>query len=269
MPVVEVADLFGVSRQAVHRWLARYRDSGLEGLADRSRRPHGHPEQVATAVGDAVTKATVKVFASAAMTTGVNLQIVDIRPLHDSDPQGLSQVFFVIALLVPSLLFGNLLVQHPGPQPRWHIMVIVVYAAIVAAVATATADAWIGALVGAPWGVFGIGTLFAFTVATVGAAARRLAGGIGYLVIALLFIPIGISSSGTTLGPNMITPWYAHLGRALPAGSALPAVQNTIYFGGNAIIRPLLILSAWALGGAIALVLAAVLHPRQGLAASR
>jgi transposase len=45
MPVVEVADLFGVSRQAVHRWLAWYRDEGLDGLADRSHRPDSHPLQ--------------------------------------------------------------------------------------------------------------------------------------------------------------------------------------------------------------------------------
>jgi transposase len=37
--VVEVAERFGVSRQAVHRWVRRYRAEGLEGLADRSKRP--------------------------------------------------------------------------------------------------------------------------------------------------------------------------------------------------------------------------------------
>lgn len=37
--VVEVASRFGVSRQAVHRWLRWYEDQGLAGLADRSHRP--------------------------------------------------------------------------------------------------------------------------------------------------------------------------------------------------------------------------------------
>ena len=60
----------------------------------------------------------------------------------------------------------------------------------------------------------------------------------------------------------MITQWYADLGKALPAGSALPAVQNTVYFNGNAITAPLLVLSAWALAGAIALALVAIMHPR-------
>jgi transposase len=36
IPVTEVAKRFGVARQTVHRWVARYRDSGIEGLADRS-----------------------------------------------------------------------------------------------------------------------------------------------------------------------------------------------------------------------------------------
>jgi transposase InsO family protein len=39
VPVVEVATRFGVSRQAVHRWLRWYEDQGLAGLADRSHRP--------------------------------------------------------------------------------------------------------------------------------------------------------------------------------------------------------------------------------------
>jgi transposase InsO family protein len=39
VPVVEVASRSRVSRQAVHRWLRRYEDQGLAGLADRSHRP--------------------------------------------------------------------------------------------------------------------------------------------------------------------------------------------------------------------------------------
>ncbi|MFF5227048.1 IS481 family transposase [Dactylosporangium sp. NPDC000521] len=45
VPVTEVAERFGVSRQAVHRWLGWYRTLGLEGLADGSHRPHAHPAQ--------------------------------------------------------------------------------------------------------------------------------------------------------------------------------------------------------------------------------
>jgi transposase InsO family protein len=50
VPVVEVAERFGVSRQAVHRWVGRYRAEGLEGLADRSHRPKSSPWQVGAEV---------------------------------------------------------------------------------------------------------------------------------------------------------------------------------------------------------------------------
>jgi hypothetical protein len=39
LKVVEVAERYGVSRQAVHGWLRRYAADGLDALADRSHRP--------------------------------------------------------------------------------------------------------------------------------------------------------------------------------------------------------------------------------------
>ncbi|MFI6504399.1 IS481 family transposase [Nonomuraea typhae] len=46
VPVTEVAAQFGVSRQSVHTWLNRYREAGLGGLVDRSRRPVSSPDQM-------------------------------------------------------------------------------------------------------------------------------------------------------------------------------------------------------------------------------
>jgi len=48
--VSEVAGRWGVSRQSVHAWLARYEAGGLEGLADRSHRPGSCPHQMGPAV---------------------------------------------------------------------------------------------------------------------------------------------------------------------------------------------------------------------------
>ena len=50
VPVVEVAERFGVSRQTVHRWLRRYADQGLGGLVDRSKAPGSCPHQMAPVV---------------------------------------------------------------------------------------------------------------------------------------------------------------------------------------------------------------------------
>jgi transposase InsO family protein len=48
--VVEVAEKFGVHRDTLYAWLARYQEAGLEGLAERSHRPHRSPLQMPAAV---------------------------------------------------------------------------------------------------------------------------------------------------------------------------------------------------------------------------
>jgi TolB protein len=48
--VVEVADRLGVSRQAVHAWIARYQAGGLAALADRSHRPASCPHLSASCI---------------------------------------------------------------------------------------------------------------------------------------------------------------------------------------------------------------------------
>lgn len=50
IPVTEVAERFGVTRQTVHRWVARYPESGLAGLAGRSHAPKAHPWQLSAEV---------------------------------------------------------------------------------------------------------------------------------------------------------------------------------------------------------------------------
>jgi transposase InsO family protein len=52
--VTEVADRLGVSRQSVHKWIARYEVGGLPALADRSHRPQSCTHQIAPELEAAV-----------------------------------------------------------------------------------------------------------------------------------------------------------------------------------------------------------------------
>jgi transposase len=54
VPVTEVAERYGVSRQSVHAWLRRYRDEEPSGLADRSDKVLSHPWQIPAEVESAV-----------------------------------------------------------------------------------------------------------------------------------------------------------------------------------------------------------------------
>lgn len=49
-PISHVAKELGVSRQCAHRWVKRFRDEGVAGLADRSSRPHRSPTRTSAVV---------------------------------------------------------------------------------------------------------------------------------------------------------------------------------------------------------------------------
>ena len=50
VPVTGVAERSGVARQIVHRWVARYRDGGVDGLTDRSDVPKAYPWRISAGV---------------------------------------------------------------------------------------------------------------------------------------------------------------------------------------------------------------------------
>ena len=47
LSVAELCRRFGISRETGFQYLRRYRESGVEGLKDRSRRPHRSPRRTA------------------------------------------------------------------------------------------------------------------------------------------------------------------------------------------------------------------------------
>src|SRR5262245_10530961 len=52
--MAELCRRYGVSRQTGYKWIERYEQGGIEELADRSRAPHSHPNEVVDEVADAV-----------------------------------------------------------------------------------------------------------------------------------------------------------------------------------------------------------------------
>lgn len=54
--VVEVAARYGVARSTLHRWVGRYLEGSVAGLADRSHRPLSCPHQVDALVEAAVAE---------------------------------------------------------------------------------------------------------------------------------------------------------------------------------------------------------------------
>lgn len=54
--VAELCRREGCSRKTFYKWVKRYREGGLEGLEDRSTRPHRSPNQISLGVEDAIVR---------------------------------------------------------------------------------------------------------------------------------------------------------------------------------------------------------------------
>jgi hypothetical protein len=231
----------------------------------------GRPQLlVAGGAGKFVTDAVTTAFTAVAAASGEQLTVTDIRPMPPGDPNGTAQLFFFVGLALPSAAFGialaSVLGGHlHGPAPgrglRWpaRLTALAGFAIVSGAAAVGVADGIIGALPGAPAALAGIGALTAFAISSACCAAWRLAGPPLTALLVLLLIPVGVPAAGGPFGPAFVTSWYAHLGAALPAGAAMPAIRDVISFDGHALTGPLLVLALWA---GIAAVVAALPAPR-------
>jgi transposase InsO family protein len=52
--MVELCDYYGISRKTGYKWLDRYRQGGIEAVHDRSRKPHGHPNEISRQVKESI-----------------------------------------------------------------------------------------------------------------------------------------------------------------------------------------------------------------------
>jgi len=89
-PVSHVAKEMGLSRQAAHRWVARFDAEGFDGLHDRSSRPHSTPTRTPAAVETGVLLARDELRAGRdriATATGVPARTVSrILARHGRPP---------------------------------------------------------------------------------------------------------------------------------------------------------------------------------------
>jgi len=195
-----------------------------------------------------VTQAAETVAASARQKVGVE----DLRPLPAGNPGGDAQLFLFLALALPSIAFGagfagTLGTKLPAPA---RLGALAAYALLAGFASVVVVDGVVGALVGAPFALFGLAVLCAFAIATASSGVARVLGLPFAPLLALLIVVVGEPAAGGPYGAAFVSPWYADLGRALPPGAMLPAVRDIVYFGGNAVGGPLLVLSLWAAAAA-------------------
>lgn len=219
---------------------------------------------IAGANGQIENAVLTRAFQGAGQATGQPVTVQDVVPLPADDGNGVSSIFFVITTVIPAVILAVMLafaVPAAGAGQRIGLLAA-------GSVVLGAANAWVaagltGALAGAPWALWGLGSLLVLAVSAFTAGALRVGGPPAAGLTALLLVPIGVPASGGPIGPLFIPEWYAALGEWLPVSAAINAVRNTVYFDGSALGGPLLVLSLWVAAG-----LALVLVPKPTRAAA-
>ncbi|MFI1648515.1 hypothetical protein ACH4XT_16465 [Streptomyces avidinii] len=191
-------------------------------------------------------------FEDAAKKLDRPLTVQTVKPLPKYDRLGGVSGLLLIPLLIGGYLAAVLLLKATRTAAApWHVAMLVGYSAVGALLTDLIAGPGIGAYSNSHfWPLLPCFILIAASVALAAAAFQRLLGPVGTLVVATLFIIVGGSAAGG-VGVTLLPEYWQHLGAVFPPQHAITLVRNVIYFNGNNITAPLIVLGLYALGGGV------------------
>ncbi|MZD09870.1 DUF3533 domain-containing protein [Streptomyces sp. SID5785] len=199
-----------------------------------------------------------------------SVRTVDLAPASTEDFNGLSSFYLVIGWCVGGYLCASIMSISAGsraasPQRAAIRLGSMALVAIVGGLGGALiiGDGILGALPGSFWGLSGLGALITFAVGAVTLALEELTGVVGIGLAVLLIVVAGNPSAGGAFPLPMLPPFWQAIGPWLPPGAGTWAARSLAYFHGNALTKPLLVLSAWAVVGAAVTLLVAALRGRR------
>ena len=219
--------------------------------------PAGARLIVVPAAGAAGAAALGTAFTAAAAALKQPLVVVPAHPLPPGDAGGGVSFFVVMALIVGGYLSSTIGLAFGGRATRRGRLAALAIVAVLGALLT---DTLAGPLLGAVptskflvlWTLF---TLVMMAVAFATAALQTVLGAAGTLVVVIVFVIFGAPASGGTVPAPYLPGLWRIVGPYLPAGAGTTAVRNTIYFDGNRIASSLLVLAAYLVVGAAAVIL--------------
>ncbi|WP_405599699.1 hypothetical protein OG741_19815 [Streptomyces sp. NBC_01410] len=191
-------------------------------------------------------------FGDAAKKLGKPLVVKTVKPLPKSDRLGGVAGLLLIPLLIGGYLAAVLVLKATKTAAApWHVAMLVGYSAVGALVTDLIAGPGIGAYDNSHfWPLLPCFVLITAAVSLAAAAFQRLVGPLGTLLVAVLFIIVGGAAAGG-VGLSLLPSYWQHIGAIFPPQHAVALLRNVIYFNGNNITTPLIVLGLYALAGGI------------------
>ncbi|MFJ6426143.1 DUF3533 domain-containing protein [Streptomyces hydrogenans] len=233
--------------------------------------PTGSTDTLLVATGGGRTLATAlgTLTATLGEAQGRAVRTVDVAPSSRHDFNSLSSFYVVVGWCVGAYLCASILAISAGARPanptraatRLGTMTLV---SLVGGLGGALiVGPILGAVPGSVWALWGLGALTVFAVGATTLAFQELFGITGVGLAILLIVIAGNPSAGGALPLPMLPPFWQAIGPALPPGAGTWAARSISYFDGNDMTSSLLVLSAWAVGGVLVTLLAAMRRHRR------
>ncbi|MGQ4489740.1 hypothetical protein ACN6LM_000055 [Streptomyces sp. SAS_281] len=192
-------------------------------------------------------------FKAAAKEAGRPLSVQTVKPLPQRDRLGGVAGLLMLPALIGGYLAAVLLQKTTTTAAApWRVAMLVGYSAVGALATDLIAGPGIGAFSNDRFWPL-LPCLFYVTVAVslAAAALQRLVGALGTLLVVMLFIIVGGASSGGS-GLSLLPDYWQHIGAVLPPQNAITLIRNVLYFDGNNITTPCIVLAVYTLvGGAV------------------
>lgn len=212
---------------------------------------------VASGGGTVLSSALEKIFTQVEEAQRREVRTVDVAPASPQDFDGLSAFYLVVGWCVGGYICAAILAISAGSRPAnreravIRLGVLAVYSVLGGLGGAVIVGPILDALPGSVAALWGLGTLVVFAVGAATLALQSVFGIVGIGLAILLVVVLGNPSAGGAFPAPMLPPFWKAIGPALPPGAGTWAARSIAYFKGNDMTASMLVLSAWAVVGAV------------------
>jgi hypothetical protein len=266
-PPAVAAQLNGLPSEPLDARQASSRSDALSQIDDR--KVYGAYEAatnrlfVASAANRATAVALEQTFNRvAAARNRPAVRVTDVKPLPLSDPNGTAAFYAVIAWVFGGYIGATLIGLIGSPRSTSkrragaRIGALAGFAVVAAILSVVMLRVCFGTFSGHVIAMCAIGALTIFAGGAATAGIQAAAGPAGTGLVILVFVILGNSASGGPFARPLLPGLWRTIGGVLPPGAAVDLARSALFFDGNRIVGPIVVLLVWAaLGTALALAL--------------
>ena len=205
---------------------------------------------IASAASPVVAQGLQTVAAAFGGSGAPAVPVRDLAALPSGDPRGAGLAAGALPLVIAGMIAAVLLTRRVrGAVPR--LAGALAFAVTGGLAMTAILQFWLGSLAGSYWANTGAVALAIAATSMVILGFEALLGTVGFAIGAALMVLVGNPLSGMTSAPEMLPGWSGRVGQALPPGAAGRLLRSTAFVDGHDATRPVIVLTAWLVAGAL------------------